>query len=331
MPDHAVTERVRLRPLIVEAAGRLAAADVASPLPDAENLAAHVLGVDRMRLALHPMIEPAEAARFAELVDRRSARIPLQHLTGTWKVWAAPTALIGFQRAVTLEHFDPFLTAAVADSHGIYDNPATRLDHTLSYFLLVALGDGRTAIQAAEHLMKVHAPMTGIEPISGKRYSANNPDSQLWIHVTGWHSVLKAYEMFGPGPLSPAEEDRYWAECVIAAELQTCKPEDVPRNRDEVRAYFARVRPQLCVSERAVRAMHFLLWPSADKGMTFAVGGRVLSLATISTLPAWMRKLGRFDLPGIVDASARLPWKALVWATALRGNRGLILASPFVA
>ncbi|MFD5178588.1 oxygenase MpaB family protein [Nocardia sp. NPDC058379] len=249
----------------------------------------------------------------------------------TWKVWAAPTALIGFQRAVTLEHFDPFLTAAVADSHGIYDNPATRLDHTLSYFLLVALGDGRTAIQAAEHLMKVHAPMTGIEPISGKRYSANNPDSQLWIHVTGWHSVLKAYEMFGPGPLSPAEEDRYWAECVIAAELQTCKPEDVPRNRDEVRAYFARVRPQLCVSERAVRAMHFLLWPSVDKGMTFAVGGRVLSLATIATLPAWMRKLGRFDLPGIVDASARLPWKALVWATALRGNRGLILASPFVA
>ncbi|MGS2808805.1 oxygenase MpaB family protein [Nocardia sp. MW-W600-9] len=249
----------------------------------------------------------------------------------TWKVWAAPTALIGFQRAVTLEHFDPFLTAAVADSHGIYDNPATRLDHTLSYFLLVALGDGRTAIQAAEHLMKVHAPMTGIEPISGKRYSANNPDSQLWIHVTGWHSVLKAYEMFGHGPLSPAEEDRYWAECVIAAELQTCKPADVPRNRDEVRAYFARVRPQLCVSERAVAAMHFLLWPSANKGMTFAVGGRVLSLATIATLPTWMRKLGRFDLPGIVDASARVPWKALVWATSRRDNRGLILASPYVA
>ncbi|MFF5032040.1 oxygenase MpaB family protein [Nocardia salmonicida] len=249
----------------------------------------------------------------------------------TWKVWAAPTALIGFQRAVTLEHFDPFLTAAVADSHGIYDNPATRLDHTLSYFLLVALGDGRTAIQAAEHLMKVHAPMTGIEPISGKRYSANNPDSQLWIHVTGWHSVLKAYEMFGPGPLSPAEEDRYWAECVIAAELQTCKPSDVPRDRAEVRAYFERVRPQLCVSERAVEAMHFLLWPSVSKGMTFAAGGRVLSLATISTLPAWMRELGRFDMPRVVDAAVRVPGKALVRAAARRDNRGLIMASPYVA
>ncbi|MFF2088487.1 peptide chain release factor N(5)-glutamine methyltransferase [Nocardia sp. NPDC058176] len=78
-----MTERVRLRPLITAAAVRLADSGVASPLPDAEQLAAHVLGVDRMRLALHPMIEADEAARFAELVDRRAARIPLQHLTGT--------------------------------------------------------------------------------------------------------------------------------------------------------------------------------------------------------------------------------------------------------
>ncbi|MFD6223512.1 peptide chain release factor N(5)-glutamine methyltransferase [Nocardia asteroides] len=76
-------ERVRLRPLIVAAGERLAEAGVASPLPDAEQLAAHVLGVDRMRLALHPMIEPVEAARFEQLVTQRAARIPLQHLTGT--------------------------------------------------------------------------------------------------------------------------------------------------------------------------------------------------------------------------------------------------------
>ena len=92
--------------------------------------------------------------------------------------------------------------------------------------------------------------MTGIEPISGKRYSANNPESQLWIHVTGWHSALKARgtEVYGSGPLHPAEEDEYWAECAIAAELQTCDPADVPRNRAEVRACFDRVRPRLCVS-----------------------------------------------------------------------------------
>ncbi|MEV0293361.1 oxygenase MpaB family protein [Nocardia sp. NPDC050710] len=251
----------------------------------------------------------------------------------SWKIWTAPSAVIGFQRAVVLEHFDPFLTAAVADSRGIYSDPRARLDHTFSYFLLAAIADGRTAIQAAEHLMRVHAPMTGIEPISGRRYSANSPETQLWIHITGWHSVLKAYEVFGPGPLSPKEETRYWAECAIAAELQTCKPEDVPRSRDAVRAYFAEVRPRLCTSERAEEGMHHLLWTprSNGAGLSYYVGSRMLSLASVALLPKWMRKLGRFDRPGIVDLAIKLPAKILVWGFTRFDKAGLILAAPFIA
>ena len=169
----------------------------------------------------------------------------------SWKVWAAPTALIGFQRSVVLEHFDPYLAAAVADSAGIYTDPSGRLDRTLAYFLTVAVADGRTAIEVSDALMRVHAKAKGVEPITGTRYSANNPEAQLWIHVTGWHSVLKCYERYGPGPLSKSEEARFWAESRIAAELQTCKPSDVPASRDEVRQYFADVRGKLCTSEHA--------------------------------------------------------------------------------
>ncbi len=78
-----MTERLRLRPLIVEAAARLAEAGVGSPMPDAENLAAHVLGTERTRLALIPMVEPEIADRYRALIEQRAARIPLQHLTGT--------------------------------------------------------------------------------------------------------------------------------------------------------------------------------------------------------------------------------------------------------
>ncbi|MFD6400680.1 peptide chain release factor N(5)-glutamine methyltransferase [Nocardia sp. NPDC060249] len=78
-----MTERIRLRPLIVEAAGRLAEAGVGSPMSDAENLAAHVLGTERMRLALIPMVEPEIADRYRALIAQRATRIPLQHLTGT--------------------------------------------------------------------------------------------------------------------------------------------------------------------------------------------------------------------------------------------------------
>lgn len=65
------------------AAARLAAAGVESPRVDAELLLAHVLGVARSRLVLVDHVPDDMADRFDALVERRAARIPLQHLTGT--------------------------------------------------------------------------------------------------------------------------------------------------------------------------------------------------------------------------------------------------------
>ena len=242
----------------------------------------------------------------------------------TWKVWAAPTALIGFQRAVVLEHFDPHLAAAVADSAGIYTDPSGRFDRTLAYFLTVAVADGRTAIEVSDALMRVHAKAKGVEPISGSRYSANNPEAQLWIHITGWHSVLKCYERYGPGPLSKADEARFWAESRIAAELQTCKPADVPASRDEVRQYFADVRGKLCTSEHADRAMSYLLWTPRDRGVRLWAGSRVLAPAAIATLPKWMRRMGNFDEPAAVDAAVTPVALAMVRALSTGNGRPLV-------
>lgn len=260
-------------------------------------------------------------------------RFQLRHLDNglfgpdspSWKVWSAPTALIGFQRSVALEHFDPDLAAAVADMGGIYSDPHGRLDRTLAYFLAVATGDSRTAVQLSEHLMAVHAKATGIEPVTGRRYSANNPASQLWIHVTGWHSVLKCYEVYGPGKLTPEEEDRYWAECVVAAHLQTCDPAEVPTSREQVREYFARVRPTLCVTERAHRGMHYLLRTPWSKGALFWAGSRVVAPATTATLPRWMRVTGGFDQPALLDVAVVPAVRLLVRALGNPALADLVL------
>lgn len=74
---------VQLRALLDESERSLAAAGVASPRFDAESLAAHVLGVPRGRLLLHPRLDPAAADALRALVARRAAREPLQHLLGT--------------------------------------------------------------------------------------------------------------------------------------------------------------------------------------------------------------------------------------------------------
>ncbi|WP_259363215.1 peptide chain release factor N(5)-glutamine methyltransferase [Microbacterium esteraromaticum] len=68
-------------------AQRLADAGVPDPLVDAELLIGHVLGLGRgeMQAAVvrGDAIPDGDAERLASLVDRRAAREPLQHLTGT--------------------------------------------------------------------------------------------------------------------------------------------------------------------------------------------------------------------------------------------------------
>jgi release factor glutamine methyltransferase len=70
-----------LRTAVDGAADRLAAAGVPSPRFDAEELAAHALGVQRRALWSVPSLGLAAGA-FAAYVDRRAAREPLQHITG---------------------------------------------------------------------------------------------------------------------------------------------------------------------------------------------------------------------------------------------------------
>ncbi|QWF84061.1 oxygenase MpaB family protein [Amycolatopsis sp. CA-230715] len=228
----------------------------------------------------------------------------------TWRVWTYPTSLtLGFQRAIVVEELDPALIAAVDATKAIRTRPRTRYDRTLRYFAMVAFAGTRETLKAADVLVKVHSIGIGIEPGSGKPYDANDPESQLWIHLTAWHSILYAYEKYGPGKLSPADEARYWADCVAAAELQTCDPADVPRDREGVRAYFERMRPQLVGSAAARSTMDHLLhaevmlpplppvlWPGA------LVITTALRIASIASMPRWMRELAGIRQSRLLDA-----------------------------
>ena len=71
-----------LRLAIVEAERLLAAAGVDSPRVDAELLAAHVLGVQRSRLPLIPLVDPPVVEALPKVVRERATRVPLQHITG---------------------------------------------------------------------------------------------------------------------------------------------------------------------------------------------------------------------------------------------------------
>ncbi|WP_063066173.1 oxygenase MpaB family protein [Nocardia violaceofusca] len=237
-----------------------------------------------------------------------------------WKVWSYPTSLsLGFQRAVVIEELDPALIAAVDKTSAIYSRPRTRYDRTLRYFAMVLFGDSRSTAKAADVLVKVHSKAVGIDPVTGGSYDANDPQSQLWIHLTAWHSILITYEKYGPGRLSEAEENQFWEECARAAELQTCDPADVPRTREGVREYFERIRPELIGSDIARKAMRHLL--RADVMLPpmpfvvrpfFTIVAAFLRRATLATMPRWMREMAGLPTNRGLDLLIVPPISAIV-------------------
>ena len=86
--------RQPLRLAVSEAAKILAEAGVDSPRVDAEYLAAHVLGVERGRLPLIPLVDPPVIDQLHKLVRTRASRIPLQHILG-WAPMGAINVEVG--------------------------------------------------------------------------------------------------------------------------------------------------------------------------------------------------------------------------------------------
>lgn len=74
--------RESLRVAIMAATQVLTDAGVPSPKVDAELLASHLLGVERTRLGLTPLVEGEWVEQYRQLTSQRAQRIPLQHLTG---------------------------------------------------------------------------------------------------------------------------------------------------------------------------------------------------------------------------------------------------------
>lgn len=65
-----------------QVARRLAETGSPSPGPEARQLVAHVLGVEASQLVRVDTVTPEQRVAIDELVERRAAGVPLQHLTG---------------------------------------------------------------------------------------------------------------------------------------------------------------------------------------------------------------------------------------------------------
>jgi uncharacterized protein (DUF2236 family) len=251
-----------------------------------------------------------------------------------WKVLGHPAGLVGGMRALIVQALEPRAMAGVADFDSYRKNGLRRLRRTSYYVLATAFGDTETAHAAARRVRAAHKRVRGIDPITGSEYSADDPDTQLWVHCVEWHSFLASYRAFA-GPLTREEQDQFIFEGARIAALVGVPEETVPQSVEQMRDYFDSMLPRLCVSAASRDAIDFVTNLMTDRG---APGLRVpvwlYAQAAVAITPRHLRQLAGIDRPRAIDHATIAAIRPALTALTLPGVRrapGLLLGGEVSA
>jgi uncharacterized protein (DUF2236 family) len=242
----------------------------------------------------------------AEIEDPAAVEWLLGPSSVAWRIFTTPIVpLIGGLRTLAIEALHPRAMRGVVDHSDYLQRPLGRLQRTATYVAATALGTMDEAERAARVVRSIHKRVRGYDPVTGRAYSADDPDAQVWVHLAQWYSYLVAHRIF-VGDLTTADEDRFVAEGVRVATLVGTPAELVPSSVAEARAYFEEVRPTLCMTEGASEAIAFVTGRRMPKTLQQAAvlpGTRVLGTAALATIPRDLRRLMRVDRPGLIDTA----------------------------
>ncbi len=205
-----------------------------------------------------------------------------------WRVHGDFTIMmIGGVCALLLQALHPLALAGVWDHSNFREDIFGRLRRTSSFVGGTTFAGRRDAEMLIERVKQIHQRVVGTAP-DGRPYAAGDPDLLTWVHVAEMSSFLRSHQRFAPRKLSPADQDRYFAETAVVAELLGAR--GVPKSCAEVEDYFQRMRPELEYSERAREVRRILLKASAPNAAARPVG-RLFMQAGADLLPDWAQEM----------------------------------------
>jgi uncharacterized protein (DUF2236 family) len=234
-----------------------------------------------------------------------------------WRVLSRPGGLVGGLRALMLQALHPLAMAGVAQHSDFRNRPLDRLERTSMYVIAAVYGDTPTAHRTAAIVRAIHKKVRGIDPVTGRAYSADDPETQLWVHSTIWHSLLVSSRVFG-SRLTAAEEDQYIAEGVPVAELVGLPGSMVPKSMAEMRDYFASMNARLCMSADARAAIDFVVDPPITRELfVHQVPIRIFARAAVALLPAHIREMAGLEGSRLMDAASVTALRPILAAIAV--------------
>lgn len=211
----------------------------------------------------------------------------------TWEVNREMTVLFGGARSLLLNAAHPLVAAGARRTGGYRRDPWQRLIRTVRLQSTITFGTRSEARAAADQINRLHATINGIDPVTGQRYDALDPELLLWVHAGLVDSSLLFFEK-SVRPLTPEERQRYHEEAMVIADLVMLPRHAIPATFRGLRAYIADMTQSADLRRTEV----------ADEVARLIVGGAVpahikpiwtfISFAAVGTLPGPVRDL--YDL-----------------------------------
>jgi uncharacterized protein (DUF2236 family) len=139
--------------------------------------------------------------------------------------------------------------------------------------------------------------VNGDDAITGRPYSAHDPDLLLWIHAVEVHSAVFSYRSYA-GRLADEDADRYVVEMARVSELLGLPSAMAPRSLAELREYLRGV-DGLQLTPGARESMRLIMFPPMPVPL------RPLwvlpASAAVASLPRFARRM--YGLPWFEPAS----------------------------
>lgn len=160
----------------------------------------------------------------------------------TWKINREWIVLLGGARAVLMQIAHPLVALGVSYHSDYMHDPFGRAERTFMRGIELTFGNIQSARQAARTINNLHKHVHGHIPMDaghfpqGTTYDARDPELLLWVHATLVDTLLLGYQTF-IGPLSHAEEERYYQESKGVAHLLGLLPKQMPEHIDDLKHY----------------------------------------------------------------------------------------------
>ncbi len=228
--------------------------------------------------------------------------------------------MVGGISALLLQMLHPHALQGVLDHSRFRADMHGRLRRTARFIAVTTYGHRDEADKAIDRVNAIHAHVKGTLP-DGTPYSAQDPRTLAWVHVTESMFFLEGYLRYVRPDMPGAEQDRYFEQFALVARGLGADP--VPESRAEAAALFAEMRPDLAAGKEA-RDIARLIIDSKPERVMGPVQSAIAT-AAVDMLPSFARTMLALERPGLSALPARLATRSLGgtlrWAFRQSGYR----------